>query len=157
MTESSPPLATLARLKQFYSDFSASQLTQLGDIYHSELVFSDPVHRLKGLAALTDYFAHVSEQGESRFEFTHEIHQGDQTFLRWVMHYRHPRLKQGFGLALTGASFLRWDLATERVTYHEDFYDMGQMIYRHLPLLGFAIDQINARLQPRIRGPYENR
>lgn len=33
-----------------------------------------------------------------------------------------------------------------RITHHEDFYDMGAMIYQHVPVLGWAVKKINSRL-----------
>lgn len=35
---------------------------------------------------------------------------------------------------------------TDRIFYHEDFYDLGAMIYQHVPVLGRIIRFINQRI-----------
>ncbi len=66
--------------------------------------FSDPLHEIQGLTALQDYFtelyANVSELG-----FT--FHGYDQVqdgigYLRWTMHYHHPRLRRGQLIEVVG-------------------------------------------------------
>lgn len=35
---------------------------------------------------------------------------------------------------------------SDRIFYHEDFYDVGAMIYQHVPVLGRIIRFINQRI-----------
>ncbi|WHI49643.1 hypothetical protein P3339_14310 [Microbulbifer sp. MLAF003] len=35
---------------------------------------------------------------------------------------------------------------SDKVFYHEDFYDMGAMVYEQVPLLGSLIRKIKSRL-----------
>jgi hypothetical protein len=32
------------------------------------------------------------------------------------------------------------------IVYHKDYYDLGEMVYEHVPLLGFVIKKIKGRL-----------
>jgi hypothetical protein len=59
------------------------------------------------------------------------------------MHYRHPKIKAGTPQILNGATLIKYE---DKVNYHEDFYDMGAMIYQHIPLLGFVVKTLNAHL-----------
>jgi hypothetical protein len=77
------------------------------------------------------------------FEFLDQLANDNQAFFRWRMHYYHPRLNAGQPLAVGGASLIKFN---ERIFYHEDFYDMAAMIYQHLPLVGWLVKKINARI-----------
>ena len=46
---------------------------------------------------------------------------------------------------LDGASHLR--LADNRIAYQRDYYDLGAMLYEHIPLLGGAVRAVKARLK----------
>ena len=101
-------------------------------------------HRLQGIDALQGYFDSFCANGTHyRFVFINEMVDYQQAFLQWQMHYSHPKLANGTALLLNGATLIKF---THQITYHEDFYDMGAMIYQHLPLLGFVVKKINARL-----------
>ncbi len=136
----------IGKCKALYTAFNAQAIGRLADIYHTDVVFADPIHKVKGLGALTQYFKHVCEGSDSQFEFTATIVQGDQAFLRWVMHYSHPKLASGKALSLSGGSFLTLDSTSGLIIAQEDYYDMGQMIYRHIPVVGWAIQKINQNL-----------
>lgn len=130
--------------KQIYKTFSSATPAQLPRLYHPSIIFKDPIHELKGLAALADYFASFCNQGtQYRFEFTNEVISHDQAFLQWKMHYAHPSLANGKPLLLNGGTLIKFNA---QIIYHEDFYDMGAMIYQHIPLLGWAVKKINARI-----------
>lgn len=135
----------IEQLCEFYRDFDSSKINQLGDIYANNVVFRDPIHQLSGLPALTRYFRHVCSDGPSHFEITERLTQGERTFLRWHMHYSHPKLASGKPLILVGGSLLT--VVNKKIVSHEDFYDMGQMIYQHLPVIGWAIKKVNQHLQ----------
>lgn len=134
----------IEHFKQLYKTFSSDTPAQLPQLYHPAIIFKDPIHELKGLAALTDYFASFCNQGtQYRFEFTNEVISHDQAFLQWQMHYAHPNLANGKPLLLNGGTLIKFNT---QIIYHEDFYDMGAMIYQHIPLLGWAVKKINARI-----------
>jgi hypothetical protein len=61
----------------------------------------------------------------------------------WQMTFSHPRLRRGKALKVRGMTLIRF---TDRIYYHEDFYDLGAMLYQHIPLLGTAVRHINRRL-----------
>jgi hypothetical protein len=136
---------SVEKLCEFYEHFDAAKINRLGEIYAENIQFRDPIHQLVGLPALTKYFKHVCGDGQSRFEITERVTQAERTFLRWHMHYSHPKLASGKPLLLVGGSLLT--VADKKIVNHEDFYDMGQMIYQHLPVLGWAIKQVNKHLQ----------
>jgi hypothetical protein len=130
--------------KQLYKTFSSETTTQLSELYNSGIVFKDPIHQLNGISALTDYFANFCNPDTCyQFEFINQIVSDDQAFFQWQMNYSHPQLKSGKQLSLNGATLIKFN---SQIIYHEDFYDMGAMIYQHLPVLGWAVKKINARI-----------
>ena len=129
-----------------YTEFDLNAVARLADIYHCDVVFSDPIHQVQGLHSLKNYFEHICGGSESHFEFTASLKDGDQAFLRWNMHYSHPKLAGGKALTLKGGSFLTIHEPSNLIIAQEDYYDMGQMVYRHIPVLGWAVNKINANL-----------
>ncbi len=152
-TELKPPSITehfnVEQFKQLYQTFNTETTARLPSLYNSAIVFKDPIHQLTGINALTDYFASFCNPNTHyKFEFINQIISHDQAFFQWQMNYSHPQLKSGKPLSLNGSTLIKFN---SHIIYHEDFYDMGAMIYQHLPVLGWAVKKINAR----IAGPME--
>ena len=143
-----PPLPAdvLTRLCDFYRHLDMSLLPQLSRIYHPHVVFIDPVSHYDGVDALERYFAQLLKKANyCRFDIQPALVQGDEASLFWRMEYSHPSLKKGHAMSLNGASHLR--LAENRIIYQRDYYDLGAMIYEHVPMLGGAVRAIKARLK----------
>lgn len=134
----------IEQFKLLYNSFSHATPAQLPSLYDPNIHFKDPVHELKGLAALAHYFASFcAGERQYRFEFTNQLIAHNQAFLQWQMHYAHPQLARGKALMIEGGTLIKF---THKIIYHEDFYDMGAMIYQHLPVLGWAVKKINSRI-----------
>lgn len=143
-----PPLPAdvLTRLCDFYRHLDMSLLPQLSRIYHPHVVFIDPVSHYDGVDALERYFAQLLKKvNYCRFDIQPALVQGDEASLFWRMEYSHPSLKKGHAMSLNGASHLR--LAENRIINQRDYYDLGAMIYEHVPMLGGAVRAIKARLK----------
>lgn len=138
------PSFSIDRFKKLYQPFSEASLAQLDEVYGPDIVFKDPVHQLQGLKELYNYFrGFCAADVHCEFEFINQILNSHQAFFQWRMHYSHPKIKGGLPLTLNGATLIKFN---DRITYHEDFYDMGAMIYQHMPVLGFLVKKINARI-----------
>lgn len=138
-----------AFLPRFAEDFAAigrDSLDRLGQLYSDDVVFQDPLHRIKGLTALRRYFAELYENVEAlAFQFHGHDSVGEgEGYLRWTMRYRHPRLAGGREIAVEGCSHLRW--RDGRVYHHRDYFDAGALLYEHLPLMGRVIHWLKGRL-----------
>ncbi|WP_165311714.1 nuclear transport factor 2 family protein [Vibrio ziniensis] len=130
---------------QFYQKLDKSNLHLLAEVYHHDVVFEDAAHRIEGLALLEDYFHSLYENVE-RCQFTiHTMHQADgDGFLAWTMHLQHPKLSGGKQIDVRGMTHLQF--SEHKVIYHRDYFDLGEMLYEHLPLLGGLIRAIKRRL-----------
>lgn len=136
----------LDALKRQYANMSRMELASLDGIYSADVVFRDPVHCLRGLPALQDYLAAtIAHVSECRFEFLDQLYAEGSAYLKWNMHFRHPRLAGGELLTVRGMSQLQFN---DRIYFHEDSYDVGGMLYEHVPLIG----GVNRWLKARIAG-----
>ncbi|AIA71025.1 nuclear transport factor 2 family protein [Pectobacterium atrosepticum] len=136
----------LLKIREFYQQLTTEGLAKLGEIYHQDIHFIDPVSSHHGLSALHRNFSHSLENlSYCRFDIS-DIHtfRGGATMF-WTMHYAHPSLKRNAPLMLAGCSHLLF--ADNKVIYHRDYYDMGAMLYQHVPLLGSLINYLKSRLK----------
>ena len=42
--------------------------------------------------------------------------------------------------------YVKYNIETKKLTYHEDIYDLGEMLYEHVPLMGTIIKWLKRRL-----------
>lgn len=145
----------LAGLIRFYENFSTDSITRLGEVYDDDVRFIDPLHEIVGLRELTRYFQHVCNSSV-KFMITDsgEFDSGDKAFLRWDMKYAHQSLNGGKELTLQGMSFIECSPSAQgetgaprKVVLHQDYYDLGAMVYQHVPVLGFAVRKVNQKLK----------
>ena len=129
---------------RIYKTLGKGNLNQLGLIYSDDINFIDGLHNLQGLNQLSDYFVHLYENLLfCHFSIEDVIPGEGQASIVWVMHYAHPKINKGKPIFVNGCSHLKFN---EKIYYHRDFLDMGQMLYEHLPLLGGVIRTIKKRV-----------
>jgi hypothetical protein len=135
----------LANFIEVYQDLSVDNLANLKAIYHQEVVFQDPLHQLNGFNALADYFAELYQNVFAcRFVIKHIIQQGNQAAIYWTMTYQHPKLRGGRTIEVEGHSLIKGQ--DNKVIYHRDYLDVGQMLYEHIPVLGRVISWLKKRV-----------
>ena len=138
------PAELLVRFQEVFQELRHDRLALLDEVYASDIVFEDPLHRVAGLAQLKAYFERMYEGVESiGFEFGDVIEAPGQAMLTWTMRMTHRRLRAGEELALPGATHIRFG---EKVHYHRDYFDAGALLYERLPVLGGIVRAIRARV-----------
>lgn len=136
--------ALLEQFKGFYSDLKQVDLGTLDQIYHENVVFKDPVHQIRGLSSIHRYMEQLCADVEvCRFEFLDQLEAGDAAYLKWNMHFRHPKLGNK---TITVRGITQLHSKNGLIDFHEDVYDMGAMIYEHVPLLGAVTRWLKRRL-----------
>ena len=120
-------------------------LSLLDELYHEDILFTDPLHRIRGLSALHRYFRAMYDRVEDlHFDFQgQDLVREGEGYLRWCMSYRHPSLAGGRPVSVEGCSHLRWE---HKVHWHRDYFDAGALLYEHVPVLGGAIGWLKRRL-----------
>jgi len=120
-----------------YQTLDKDNLDLLKDVYSEDIVFIDALHEIQGLAALESYFAGMYQNLlYCKFDIQ-DVQSGETSaYLSWKMDYAHPKLANQKNVSVNGVTHLKFN---DKVTYHRDYADMGQMLYENIPLLGSAI------------------
>lgn len=139
------PLDWLKQFQAIYHNLSKNNLDSLNLIYHKDICFEDPLHKIIGLNDFIDYFNNLFTHVNScTFEVNHTIQSPNEAAIYWVMRYQHPKLNSGKTISITGHSHLK--AMDNKVIYHRDYLDAGAMIYEHIPLLGGVIRYLKKRI-----------
>lgn len=111
------------------------------DIYTDDVLFIDPVKTLRGLEELTEYFENLYKS-VNKCHFTIEKYRpnGVCHSLQWVMHLEHAKISRNREIIIEGASFI--EFKDNKVCYHRDYYDLGALVYEHIPVLGPIISKV---------------
>ncbi|ALS99157.1 nuclear transport factor 2 family protein [Lacimicrobium alkaliphilum] len=136
----------LSEFRAFYEQLQSSSLSQLPSVYSEDVRFIDPVAEHHGLDALDTYFGRLLENcGECRFTIHSCVLQGQQGFVTWTMIFSHPKVKKGAMICVDGCSEIMLN-TEQKVCQQRDYYDLGAMLYQHLPLIGPVINWLKKRL-----------
>lgn len=129
--------------KAFYKDVKHPQLDKIDDIYANDVLFKDPVHELRGVEVLHSYLSEMSMNVRNgRFEYLDQIISDGTAYIKWNMHFIHPKLGTKT-ITVRGMSQVQFN---DRIYFHEDVYDLGQLIYEHVPVLGSVVKGLKKRL-----------
>jgi len=129
----------------FYNGLSSQNMQRLTEVYHPDVVFIDPVHEIHGLHSLSHYFEHAYARLKySEFVGLDKMEQGEQGFLSWKMRFSHQAIGKGKIIEVDGCSVLRWQDGV--IIYHRDYYDLDEMVYQHLPGLGWVTNKVKQRM-----------
>lgn len=134
----------LQDFKAFYQDASPASFDKLDRLYTQDVEFRDPLHTLHGILAFKSYLKSVYASSSAvHFDYLEE-HSGEHwASITWLMTYSHGSLGGGRPLQLRGTTQIRF---SDRIFYQEDFFDVGTMVYQHVPVLGPVIRFINRRI-----------
>ncbi|WP_370292825.1 nuclear transport factor 2 family protein [Thalassolituus sp.] len=143
------PLSPAERFIALYEQLQPGPVTraQLESVYAPHIVFSDPLHSVRGLDQLTQYFDGLYRNiSDIEFEFHRTLNKDSETIAHWTMHFRHPRILRGKKrISVEGTSILRWQ--DDLIIAHQDIFDAGALLYEHLPVLGWVIRKLKERMQ----------
>ncbi|AYV22424.1 MULTISPECIES: nuclear transport factor 2 family protein [Vibrio] len=132
-------------VSEVYQKLNKNNLHLLEQIYHKDVVFEDSAHRLEGWDQLSAYFDSLyTNVIKCDFDIRHHQQVEDSGFLTWTMQLQHPKLNGGEAVKVNGVSHIRF--SGDRVIFHRDYFDLGEMLYENIPLLGFVIKNIKQRL-----------
>ncbi|CZF84214.1 MULTISPECIES: nuclear transport factor 2 family protein [Grimontia] len=135
----------LDRFITVYTSLRKDNLSTLEEIYSEDVVFEDPAHRIEGYDNLSRYFETMyANVTDCRFDIHDHAVNGEVAFISWTMTLSHPKLEGGAERAVNGCT--RLVLKEGRVILHRDYFDLGEMLYEALPVLGIAVRIIKKRL-----------
>lgn len=129
-----------------YESLTKDNCEIIKDIYHPDVEFEDPIRKTFGLSELLPYLSDSYQNVHyCRFQITDSIEQENQACVRWLMRLSHPKLSQGRELTVHGCSVLHYQ--DELIIYHRDYFDLGEMVYQNIPILGSVVAMIRQRLK----------
>jgi hypothetical protein len=132
------------QLKQFYTNFTTGTIARLNDIYTQDIEFRNPVRTLHGSLALKSYLRGIAGNfRQYRIRYVDEIVGEHMAYLTWELDYAHRSLQGGDLITVRGMSQIRF---TGKIFYQEDSYDLGALLYEHVPGLGTATRHLKKRL-----------
>jgi len=133
------------RFVDYYVGLDSQPSSALAMLYHPDGELIDPFGKHQGLSAIQRYFAHLLENvNHCRFAIDTPVGDSHRFAVTWTMHWAHPRISKGQPLSLTGCSMV--EIRDDLILCQRDFYDAGEMLYEHLPLLGWAIRGVKRRM-----------
>ena len=135
-------------LKVAYNNLRPGEIeTHLQELYSEDILFIDPANRIQGRESMFSHFESLYENLAScSFEY-HEsdsIKNPDSALLVWTMSFSHKRLSGGKTIEVDGSTLIRFN---DQIYYHRDWFDLGELLYENLPVLGSLIKTIKSRLQ----------
>ena len=126
--------SVISRFVDYYATLDTQPPSALAEIYRADATLIDPFGEHNGMFAIQRYFTHLLANVQHyRFVVT------------WMMHWSHPRIARGAMRQLPGCSVV--DMRDDRIVRQRDYYDAGEMIYEHLPVLGWAVRGVKRRVQ----------
>ncbi|MBA3988482.1 MAG: nuclear transport factor 2 family protein [Idiomarina sp.] len=135
-------------LKSFYAKMEDANVDELSRVYADNVAFSDPVHRVDGLPALKTYLANsIKNVSCCHFDFTHQLLNSEGGYLTWQMRFAHPKIQRGEEVVVPGVTQLKFTADGARILEHTDYYDMGAMVYEHVPVMGWLTNQVKSRMK----------
>lgn len=139
-------------LKSFYAEMESSKLNNLSSFYHQEIAFADPVHQVNGLEQVKDYLENsIKNVDYCHFNFTDELFNDEGGYLSWQMSFAHPKLNDGAEIVVPGVTHLKFAQGESEdestISEHTDYYDMGALVYEHVPVMGWLTSKVKDRMK----------
>ena len=135
--------AIIEQFVSVYANLNSSNVDELKKVYHSNIEFIDPIHHLSGFSDVKKYMQHMYENIADYQLIVLDCVEGETTaYLTWKLRFRHPKLKGGKQIEFDGVSKLDFN---EKIFRHQDFYDLGAMLYEHIPVFGALVKVIKIK------------
>jgi steroid delta-isomerase len=136
---------SLQRYAAFFEQLNVDSLSQLASVMTEDVHFVDPFNDVHGIESVEKIFRHMfSSLQNSKFKVTHAALTGGSQpngLIRWEL----SSFLNGKPYNIIGMSELGF-AADGRVNSHIDHWDAAQQFYERLPIIGWLLRTIRARL-----------
>ena len=137
--------ASLQRYAAFFEQLNVDSLSQLASVMTEDVHFVDPFNDVHGIESVEKIFQHMfSSLQNAKFKVTHAALTGGSQprgLIRWEL----SSFLKGKPYNIIGMSELSF-AADGRVNSHIDYWDAAQQFYERLPIIGWLLKTIRARL-----------
>jgi hypothetical protein len=130
-----------------YGDLAHEDLRgRIAKLYAPELYFNDTIHTLTTREEMVDYLGKTGDAlDESTVEIKQVLRDGNDVFVRWSMDFRLRAVGREIHSQSIGMTHLRFN-DEGQVLVHQDFWDSGHALYAQIPIVGFFIRRVHARM-----------
>jgi len=141
------PMNYIERAKDAFTRLDATHLDVVEEFYDKGLEFFDPIGSIKGREKMRAYYQKMYQDLKSiKFTYKDAIVQDKSVVLVWTMTYATEKLNSGEPITIDGMSMIKYGGAEDKVIYHRDYFDVGAMVYEHIPVLGWGVRKVKAKL-----------
>lgn len=135
------------KIKFFFDHLSKDNLSLVDDFYHPGVKFIDPIGTIDSSEGIKKYYENMYKNVKFiKFDFSEFHEAGTNIVAVWKMTLQADKLNGGEPITVDGNSVITFD-ESGKATYHRDYFDMGQFIYEHIPVVGYVIKKIKNRLK----------
>lgn len=136
------------RFCKIYTDICQISPDDLGTIYAENIVFVDPITTHTGLVEVKGYFSNLLTQAKScKFDIADILPCGEnKKNITHVANWTMTLVLNSGDKTITLDGTTQLAVKDDIIVYHKDYYDLGEMVYEHVPLLGFVIKKIKRKL-----------
>ncbi|MEE4330540.1 MAG: nuclear transport factor 2 family protein [Wenzhouxiangella sp.] len=130
-------------LENFSASFSDLTREDLGEriesLYAENLYFNDTIHTFHNRDQLRDYMVKTGKGlDESVVKIDQVIRDDRDVFVRWTMEFKTRVAGKKVHSKSIGMTQLRFN-EEGQIVLHQDFWDSGNALFAHLPIVGFVV------------------
>ena len=134
------------KIKVAFNEFNLQNMQTLEFFYANDVQFCDPVKKIDGLSHLKEYYQELYKNVESiSFDFHRFIEEDNAVACEWTMKIAVKKLNSARPYEVKGSSFFNFN-EENLVSYHRDFFDVGEMLYEKIPVYGAITQFIKSKL-----------
>jgi limonene-1,2-epoxide hydrolase len=137
----------IERFKDFFSVLSDEHIRdKVREVYAKDVYFNDTLKEICGIDALEPYLLESADAVESCTVDVEDVAVSNGNYyFRWTMDIRFKSIKKGQLTQSIGVSHIRFN--TEgKICLHQDYWDSTSGFFQHVPVVGYLIRKIKARL-----------
>lgn len=119
---------------------------RIQSLYADPMYFNDSLKTFERRAALVEYMRATGAMlHNSTVRIDQTLRDGRDVFVRWTMEFTAGAAGQPLRSRSVGMTHLRFD-DRGHVVLHQDFWDSASGLYRNLPVIGYALKQVDRRM-----------
>jgi limonene-1,2-epoxide hydrolase len=135
------------KIISFFNKFNGKNSEILNEFYSNDVQFQDPITQTDGLDELKKHYTKSYQNIKSiRFDFSEFIATENKYSCTWVMTAAVNGLNSGKEFQVSGVSVLYFN-SEGLITYHRDYFDLSEMVYEKIPLIGSIVRGIKNKLK----------
>jgi len=140
-------MTAIENFTQFYQQLNNKDISGLPNVYSHDIEFIDPIATHHGIDEVTFYFSKLFKSTRScSFVITKTQSSGSESFVvEWQMRFVSKKLSKKKQIVVDGVTLLK--TRENLVVYHRDYYDMGQLVYENIPILGQLVKKIKEQMK----------